>query len=623
MKRQSVVLMMLALGLASAALGANPGDPPGAPDDHFLFYKAKVTSTYTPVTASIVNAFDASSTYTLKKPTNLCTPASKNGGTVTDSNTHLMAYSLKLTSGPGHVSCKGGNNSVCSIKVVDQFSTNPALRVDTVKPDLLLVPSSKTLMPPPDPSPDPNSISVDHYVCYKVKVTKNTPKFFPHKIKNGNPVSIADQFTTAKNYDVTKPKHLCVPTNVNGGGIKRASGYLMCYAAKVSKTSTPSSPHSGVNVNNEVQQAGPNTPLVLNTVKETELCAPAVINTVCGDNLKNDPSEQCDGTDDAACPGHCTPLCACPVPHTFTVDSMNSYVQVRGALGLDSDFTLSGFTGSITINTGGQITPGVLELSVPVTSLPPVDVLGQATACVFLTEDPALPGSGIAGTGVLNCFGSGINSPAVSPDFTFYRDHCTNGTSCDSHPTMSNCTSGLDGAPGKLHHKTGETDICVADAPEDPGCTTTDTFSGSTASDEDPNSPHPGVCNSPIYGRFGTTPNWTAGDAFMSVYVTVEIRPAGDMCTGPPSGTPIKGPLTTGVATSTMMDAFPSLAPAAGKVQALAIKGTPFTCSGATLPSTSGAVLVTAAPVLDVSLGLPNPAPPVADLNTILVLKAQ
>ena len=33
---------------------------------------------------------------------------------------------------------------------------------------------------------------------------------------------------------------------------------------------------------------------------------------ICGDNVVNQPSEQCDGTDAAACPGQCLPGCTCP-----------------------------------------------------------------------------------------------------------------------------------------------------------------------------------------------------------------------------------------------------------------------------------------------------------------------
>jgi hypothetical protein len=34
---------------------------------------------------------------------------------------------------------------------------------------------------------------------------------------------------------------------------------------------------------------------------------------ICGDNIVNQPSEVCDGTDDAACPGQCLLDCTCPV----------------------------------------------------------------------------------------------------------------------------------------------------------------------------------------------------------------------------------------------------------------------------------------------------------------------
>jgi hypothetical protein len=39
----------------------------------------------------------------------------------------------------------------------------------------------------------------------------------------------------------------------------------------------------------------------------------------CGDSIVNQPGEQCDETDDAACPGACAPDCTCPSPPTATV----------------------------------------------------------------------------------------------------------------------------------------------------------------------------------------------------------------------------------------------------------------------------------------------------------------
>ena len=37
---------------------------------------------------------------------------------------------------------------------------------------------------------------------------------------------------------------------------------------------------------------------------------------ICGDNVVNQASEECDGTDDTACPGQCRADCTCPPPPT-------------------------------------------------------------------------------------------------------------------------------------------------------------------------------------------------------------------------------------------------------------------------------------------------------------------
>lgn len=41
------------------------------------------------------------------------------------------------------------------------------------------------------------------------------------------------------------------------------------------------------------------------------LCPP---DAICGDNIVNQAGEDCDGTDDSACPGECGPKCTCPPP---------------------------------------------------------------------------------------------------------------------------------------------------------------------------------------------------------------------------------------------------------------------------------------------------------------------
>ena len=43
----------------------------------------------------------------------------------------------------------------------------------------------------------------------------------------------------------------------------------------------------------------------------TGACDPVPIVPCCGNNIK-EADEECDGTDDAACPGSCTAFCKCP-----------------------------------------------------------------------------------------------------------------------------------------------------------------------------------------------------------------------------------------------------------------------------------------------------------------------
>jgi hypothetical protein len=112
----------------------------------------------------------------------------------------------------------------------------------------------------------------------------------------------------------------------------------------------------------------------------------------------------------------------------------------------------------------------------------------------------------------------------------------------------------------------------------------------------------------------------------LTLSAAIEIRGPGDACMGPPTSSPIRAPMTTATAVSTIMDAFPSTAPAAGKVQAITVSGTRFTCldplpdpPGAPITSTSGVAFVTAAGNLDV----PVPSFGTADLNTALTLTAQ
>jgi len=220
--------------------------------DHFLCYKAKATPTFTPVAGvHLVDQFE-DVTATVLKPATLCTPADKNGEGITDANTHLKAYAIRQT--PPHV-------RRTNLQVDNQFGT---LRVDTVKSDLLLVPANKSHVTPPS-APNENAIDVNHYKCYRIKVTSGTPKF-----ARGVQAQVADQFISpAKTFDLKKPRHLCTPVEVNGESAKEPTVHLLCYQAKPAK-GQPRLARSTVFVNN---QFGPGT---MTTIKESELCVPSL-----------------------------------------------------------------------------------------------------------------------------------------------------------------------------------------------------------------------------------------------------------------------------------------------------------------------------------------------------------
>jgi hypothetical protein len=182
------------------------------------------------------------------KPKALCPPANKNGEGVFDPVTHEESYQIK----PAVKHVRRTN-----VEVIDQFGT---LRVDTLKADRLLVPTNKGLGSPPPAV----SGTVDHYKCYKVKITAGTPKF-----PTGVQATVATQFET-RLYDVKKPRRLCTPVNKNGEGVNSSIAHLMCYQVK---PATGQPKHARVvGVIHTQNQFGAGR---LDTIKEDTLCVPA------------------------------------------------------------------------------------------------------------------------------------------------------------------------------------------------------------------------------------------------------------------------------------------------------------------------------------------------------------
>jgi hypothetical protein len=237
---------------------SNPDGPPvlylshakhAIPPDHYLCYKVKAPKFEG--TATLTDQFETGS-FEIKKPVHLCNPVDKNQTGIQDPDTHMKSYKIKPVTAK-HSRRRG-------IRVQNQFGL---IRVDTIREDFLLVPSSKETDPAePDPTPpDPATLIVDHYKCYKIKAKQRLQ------------VSLEDQFTTpAKTFDLKKPTHLCNPVDKNGEGIKNAFAHLVCYQARPATGQPRHVPVSGVRVAN---QFGLET---LTTIKEDVLCVPSVKN---------------------------------------------------------------------------------------------------------------------------------------------------------------------------------------------------------------------------------------------------------------------------------------------------------------------------------------------------------
>ena len=233
----------------------------GTPDpdvcaDDFLCYKVKSANAFVTILGvNLSDQFVTNVNYDLKGK-DLCTPANKNSEGVHDSATHLRSYKMKAVTGTPRFLKR-------HVKITNQLPVPGGQFLDVVKPDLLYVPTSKSLSSSP-PLPGPNT--VDHYKCYKAKVTSGTPKF-----PRGIQVTITDQFRlTLGTFDVVKPKHLCTPVSVNNGVVYNQDVHLVCYGAKPARGQAKHAPRSPVYVHNEF---GTDT---LATVKENELCIPSL-----------------------------------------------------------------------------------------------------------------------------------------------------------------------------------------------------------------------------------------------------------------------------------------------------------------------------------------------------------
>ncbi len=224
-------------------------------------------------TVTLKDQFGSVAGVFVQRPEVLCAPADKQplvNPRIPASPEHLTGYRVR------HAFTKVLNQKIVSPMFGTTF-------VDVLKPERLLVPSTKSLQPPSGPAPNPSGI--DHYQCYKVRHSKGTPPFV------AQPVTIQDQFGTVS-FTLKKPLRLCAPVNKNGErpGADNRPSHLLCY-----KTSVVPFGQVQVYLND---QFGPSTKEL---IRRQEFCTPVEKIPVCG-NGTLEAGETCDPPDtQAAC----------------------------------------------------------------------------------------------------------------------------------------------------------------------------------------------------------------------------------------------------------------------------------------------------------------------------------
>jgi len=223
--------------------------PEGGCPDRLLCYKARPTGGFRPLFGyRLVDDFE-DRVFNVAKPRGLCQPAEDNGEPIIGPTRRLDVYAMK--SAGGILARQTG------VRIVNEIG---AITLNTGKPDMLRVPATM-----PSPPPDPNG-SIDHYKCYKSFVKPGTPR-----LQRGVQVSLSDGFTSPpKMFELSKPSHLCMPADAQSTGVLDRKIVFLCYATRPAKGQPRHIPQFGVQSNDEFGN------LVLNTVKELEICIPSV-----------------------------------------------------------------------------------------------------------------------------------------------------------------------------------------------------------------------------------------------------------------------------------------------------------------------------------------------------------
>ena len=240
-----------------------------APGDHYMCDTAALNARAGGVPIGLPSRTLAdrygSETCTVPKEQFVCPPAEKNlEGPPANPAIHQIEYQLR---------CPSALTPITGVIPLDQFHPGGVV-VDLTKKVNLLVPSGKidlgpTPAAPPQPVPPaPPALSVDHFLCYKVRIRSLTAVAPPF------PVDVRDQFYPGgyPGLGLLKLVKLCTPVNKNGEDPTAPghAGYLTCYTSRLGA----GTPFAKTNVSTNNLNFGAQ---VLGVKRAGELCVPALV----------------------------------------------------------------------------------------------------------------------------------------------------------------------------------------------------------------------------------------------------------------------------------------------------------------------------------------------------------
>jgi len=185
--------------------------------DHYLGYdikETKETPEFEDIQVVLTDQF-GTGVFEVKKPDRLYNPVDKNEEGIIDEITHLVGYEIEAVDDEH-------DDIIAIVNVTNQFGD---IILDVEEEELLLVPSSKTLGSPPEPF---DSTLSNHYKCYEVEVTDDTPEFEKRLVSVIDP-----NFGEERLLEVEEPELLCNPVEKMHNGVLAEiidpENHLLCY----------------------------------------------------------------------------------------------------------------------------------------------------------------------------------------------------------------------------------------------------------------------------------------------------------------------------------------------------------------------------------------------------------